>query len=97
MDNPVEKTKQTLKLKTFGINLPSAALLDLAETPTEFNPQIDQNEAQTHQQEQSPEIWPGPRPSEAQEQLEAWIKTLPQAEKKTIVAQAIAEVEVGQH
>lgn len=48
LDSLVEKTDQTLKFKTFGINFPSATLLDLAETPAEFNPQVDQNEAQTH-------------------------------------------------
>jgi hypothetical protein len=43
--------------------------------------------------EQSPEVWGGPRPPGAKEQLEAWIRTLPEAEKEAKLAQAIAEIE----
>ena len=43
--------------------------------------------------EQSPDVWAGPRPPDAKEQLEARIKALPKAEKVAKLAQAMAEVE----
>ena len=43
--------------------------------------------------EQNPLSWPGPRPEDAREQYEAFIKSLPQEEYEARLAQALAEIQ----